>query len=68
MTAFFTLIALGVSTMVPVAGGGVAPDGDVVLATATVTASVAEADGSIPTSWRSAREEKQVNCKRIMSA
>jgi hypothetical protein len=53
MTAFFTLRARGVSTMVLVAGGGVTPAGGMVPAMAMVTAPVAEADGSVPTSWRS---------------
>jgi hypothetical protein len=48
MTAFFTLIALGVSTTVPVAGGEVTPAGGAVPATAMVTAPFAEADGSAP--------------------
>jgi hypothetical protein len=52
MTAFFTLRARGVSTMVLVAGGGVTPAGGMVPAMAMVTAPVAEADGSIPTSSR----------------
>jgi hypothetical protein len=49
MTTFFTLIARGVSTTVPVAGGRVTPAGGVAPATAMVTAPVAEADGSVPT-------------------
>jgi hypothetical protein len=53
MTSFFTLRARGVSTTVLVAGGGVTPAGGVVPATAMVTAPIAEADGSVPTSWRS---------------
>jgi hypothetical protein len=62
MIAFFTLIARGVSTMVPIAGGGVTPAGGTVPVTAMVTAPVAEAngsapvaeaDGSVPTSSRS---------------
>jgi hypothetical protein len=48
MTAFFTLIAHGISTMVPIAGSGVTPAGGAVPATAMVTAPVAEADGSAP--------------------
>jgi hypothetical protein len=48
MTAFFTLIARGVSTTVPVAGGRVTPAGGTVPATAMVTAPVTEADGSTP--------------------
>jgi hypothetical protein len=48
MIAFFTLIARGVSTTVPVAGGGVTPAGGAVPATTMVTAPVAEADGSAP--------------------
>jgi hypothetical protein len=51
MTAFFTLRARGVSTIVLVAGGGVTPAGGVVPTMAMVTAPVAEADGSVPTSW-----------------
>jgi hypothetical protein len=43
MTAFFTLRARGILTTVLVAGGAVP-------ATAMVTAPVAEADGSVPTS------------------
>jgi hypothetical protein len=50
MTAFFTLRARGVSTTVLVAGGGVTSAGGAVPATALVTAPVAEADGSVPTS------------------
>jgi hypothetical protein len=53
MTAFFTLRARGVSTAVLVAGSGVTPAGGAVPATAMVTAPVAEADGSVPTSQRS---------------
>jgi hypothetical protein len=53
MTAFFTLRARGVSTVVLVAGGGVTSAGGAVPATAMVTDPVAEADGSVPTSWRS---------------
>jgi hypothetical protein len=53
MTAFFTLRARGVSTTVLVAGGGVTSAGGAVPATAMVTAPVAEADGSVPTSQRS---------------
>jgi hypothetical protein len=48
MTAFFTLIANGVSTTVPVAGGGVTPAGGAVPTTVMVTAPVAEANGSAP--------------------
>jgi hypothetical protein len=51
MTAFFTLRARGVSTTVLIAGGGVTPAGGVVPTMAMVTAPVAEADGSVPTSW-----------------
>jgi hypothetical protein len=57
MTAFFTLIACGVSTTILVAGDGVTPAGDTVPATAMVTASVAKVDGSTPTSWRSGSGE-----------
>jgi hypothetical protein len=53
MTAFLTLRARGVSTTVLVAGGGVTPAGGAVPAMAMVTAPVAEADGSVPTSSRS---------------
>jgi hypothetical protein len=53
ITAFFTLRARGISTTVLVAGGGVTPAGGAVPVTAMVTAPVAEADGSVPTSWRS---------------
>jgi hypothetical protein len=53
MIAFFTLRASGVSTTVLVAGGGVTSAGGTVPATAMVTDPVAEADRSIPTSWRS---------------
>jgi hypothetical protein len=53
MTAFFTLRARGVSTMVFVAGGGVTPAGGTVPAMAMVTAPVAETDGSVSTSSRS---------------
>jgi hypothetical protein len=53
MTAFFTLRAYGVSTTVLVAGGGVTSATGEVPATAMVTAPIAEADGSVPTSWRS---------------
>jgi hypothetical protein len=52
MTAFFTLMARGVPTMVLVAGGGGTPAGGVVPATAMVTDPVAEAAGSVPISWR----------------
>jgi hypothetical protein len=51
ITAFFTLMAGGVPTMVLVAGGGVTPAGGAVLATAMVTDPVAEAAGSVPISW-----------------
>jgi hypothetical protein len=50
MTAFFTLRARGILTTVLVAGGGVTSAGGAVPATAMVTAPVAEADGSVPTS------------------
>jgi hypothetical protein len=53
MTAFFTLRARAVSTKVLVAGGGITPAGGVVPATAMVTVPIAEADGFVPTSWRS---------------
>jgi hypothetical protein len=53
MTAFFTLRARGVSTMVLIAGGGVTPACGTVPTTAMVTAPVAVVDGSVPTSWRS---------------
>jgi hypothetical protein len=53
MTAFFTLIARGLSTTALVAGGGVTSAGGAVPATAMVTDPVAEADGSVPISWRS---------------
>jgi hypothetical protein len=53
MTAFFTLIARGVSTTALVAGGGVTSAGGTVHATAMVTDPIAEADGSVPISWRS---------------
>jgi hypothetical protein len=53
MTAFFTLIPRGISSMVLVAGGGVTSAGGAVPAMAMVTAPVPEADGSVPTSWRS---------------
>jgi hypothetical protein len=52
MTAFFTLMARGVPTMVLVAGGGVTPAGGAVPAMAMVTDPVAEAAGSVPISWR----------------
>jgi hypothetical protein len=52
MTAFFTLTARGVPTMVLVAGGGVTPAGGTVLATAMVTDPIAEAARSVPISWR----------------
>jgi hypothetical protein len=52
MTAFFTLMARGVPTMVLVAIGRVTPAGGVVPATAMVTDPVAEAVGSVPISWR----------------
>jgi hypothetical protein len=51
MTAFFTLMAHGVPTMVLIAGGGVTPAGGVVPTTAMVTDPVAEAAGSVPISW-----------------
>jgi hypothetical protein len=53
MTAFFTLMARGVPTMVLVAGGGVTPAVGAVPATAMVTDPVAKAAGSVPISWRS---------------
>jgi hypothetical protein len=53
MTTFFTLKARGVSTTVLVAGGGVTSVGGAVPTMAMVTAPIAEADGSVPTSWRS---------------
>jgi hypothetical protein len=53
MTAFFTLIARGVPTMVLVAGGRATSAGGAVPATAMVTDPVAEAAGSVPISWRS---------------
>jgi hypothetical protein len=53
MIAFFTLRARGVSTTVLVAGGGVALAGGAVPAKAMVTAPIAQADGSVPTSWHS---------------
>jgi hypothetical protein len=53
MIAFFTLIARGVSTTALVAGGGVTSAGGAVPATAMVTNHVAEADRSVPISWRS---------------
>jgi hypothetical protein len=52
MTAFFTLMARGVPTMVLVAGGGVTPAGGAVPATAMVTDPAAEAAGSVTISWR----------------
>jgi hypothetical protein len=52
MTAFFTLRARGVSTMVLVAGGGVTLAGGTVPATAMVTVPITVVDGSVPTSWR----------------
>jgi hypothetical protein len=52
MTAFFTLMTRGVSTLVLVAGGGATPAGGVVPATAMVIDPVAEAAGSVPVSWR----------------
>jgi hypothetical protein len=52
MTAFFTLMARGVPTMVLVAGGGVTLAGGAVLATAMVTDPIAKAPGSVPISWR----------------
>jgi hypothetical protein len=51
MTAFFTLMAHGVPTMVLVASGGVTPAGGAVPATAMVTDPVAKAAGSVPISW-----------------
>jgi hypothetical protein len=51
MTAFFTLMARGVPTMVLVAGGGVTPAGGAVPATAMVTDPMVEAAGSVPISW-----------------
>jgi hypothetical protein len=53
MTAFFTLIARGVSIMVLVAGGGVTSAGGTLPATAMITDPVVEAARSIPISWRS---------------
>jgi hypothetical protein len=53
MTVFFTFRARGVSTMVLVAGGSVTSASGAVPTTAMVTDPVAEADGSVPTSWRS---------------
>jgi hypothetical protein len=53
MTAFFTLRARGVSTTVLIAGGRVTSAGGVVPTTIMVTDPVKEADGSVPTSWRS---------------
>jgi hypothetical protein len=53
MTAFFTLRAPGISSTVLVAGGRVTSAGGAMPAMAMVTDPVAEADGSIPTSWRS---------------
>jgi hypothetical protein len=53
MIAFFTLRARGVSTTVLIASGGVTPAGGAVPATAMVTAPIAEADGSVPSSSRS---------------
>jgi hypothetical protein len=50
MTAFFTLMACGVPTMVLVAGGRVTPAGGAVPTTAMVTDPVAEAAGSVPIS------------------
>jgi hypothetical protein len=52
MTAFFTLMARGVPTMVLVAGGGVTSAGGAVPAMVMVTDPVAEAAGSVPISWR----------------
>jgi hypothetical protein len=52
MTAFFTLMARGVPTMVLVAGGGVTPAYGAVPAMAMVTDPVTEAAGSVPISWR----------------
>jgi hypothetical protein len=51
MTAFFTLMARGVPTMVLVPGGGVTPAGGAVPATAMVTDPMVEAAGSVPISW-----------------
>jgi hypothetical protein len=48
MTAFFTLRAHGISTMVLVAGGGVIPAGCTVPATAMVTTLVEVVYGSVP--------------------
>jgi hypothetical protein len=52
MTAFFTLRAYGVSTVVIVAGGGVTPAGGTVPTTTMVTVPVEVVSGSAPTSWR----------------
>jgi hypothetical protein len=52
MTAFFTLRARGILSMVLIAGGGVTPAGGTVPATAMVTASVKVVGGSVSTSWR----------------
>jgi hypothetical protein len=51
MTAFFTITARGVPTMVLVAAGAVTPASGAVPATAMVTDPVAEAAGSVPISW-----------------
>jgi hypothetical protein len=53
MIDYFTLKAGSVSTTVLVAGCGVTPAGGAVPTMAMVTAPIAEADGSVPTSWRS---------------
>jgi hypothetical protein len=53
MTAFFTLIARGVPTIVLVAGGGVTSAGGAVPATAMVTDPVTKTAGSVPISWHS---------------
>jgi hypothetical protein len=52
MTAFFTLRARRVSTMVLDAGGGVTPAGGAMPATAMVTIPVAVVNGSVPTTRR----------------
>jgi hypothetical protein len=52
MTACFTLLVRRVLVAIPIASGGVIPAGGVVPAMATVTASVAEAEGAEPISWR----------------
>jgi hypothetical protein len=51
MTAFFTLRAPGVSTMVLIAGGGITPAGGAVPAMAMVTVPAVVVDGSVSTSW-----------------